>query len=136
MTVAEFKHSHVYAAPSGYGPGVEIFLCDHKPGKPAEYVSLDHRLSPTAIVKQHPPLTNGKALRLGEYTQLLRYLDNLQETLVDSSLRKMTVEELRAQGFAVTLYSPEELDGIAPQDMEEHLGRAGSEFLDLHGRGI
>ena len=45
--------------------------------------------------------------------------------------REMTVENLRSMGYAVTLFSPEELKGADVRDVENQMTSAANETIDI-----
>lgn len=45
------------------------------------------------------------------------------------------IEGLRNLGFAVTVFYPQELEGIDPHLVEEYMTMKASEYIDLHSKG-
>lgn len=41
------------------------------------------------------------------------------------------LEALEALGYAVVIYSPKELAGVSPEDMEDYLIEQGNEYIAL-----
>ena len=41
-----------------------------------------------------------------------------------------SVEQLRAEGYAVVIYNPDELRGVATDDIEEHMIKYGNDYID------
>lgn len=49
-------------------------------------------------------------------------------------LERTVIEGLRDQGFAVSVWTPEELEGagVSIAEMEDHLGSQGNTLLDIY----
>jgi hypothetical protein len=45
------------------------------------------------------------------------------------NIRHMTIEQLERAGYAIILWSPDELDGINPDDMEAYSIEKGHDFI-------
>ena len=43
-----------------------------------------------------------------------------------------SVEQLREAGYAVVIYNPDELRGVASDGLEEHLVMKGNEYIEEH----
>lgn len=43
-----------------------------------------------------------------------------------------SVEQLRAEGYAVVIYNPDELRGVSTDGIEEHMITKGNEYIDLN----
>ena len=46
-------------------------------------------------------------------------------------IHDMTIEELRAEGYAVIVWTPEELDGASPRRVEDRSIELGWDVIDV-----
>ena len=52
----------------------------------------------------------------------------LCEPIVD--FRNKTIQQLRAEGYAIILWTPEELEGVAPKHVEDRSVELGWEIIE------
>jgi hypothetical protein len=46
--------------------------------------------------------------------------------------QRLAIEELKREGYAVIVWTPDELDGIDPYEMECHSIQKGWDFIDMN----
>ena len=53
---------------------------------------------------------------------------------MEKSMHECTIEELREAGYAVVIFTPEELDGADPDKVEDNLVSTGFDIISIHAQ--